>query len=208
MPRRLSFISAPRKFLPTIPLPIEKTAEIYERTGEIDDAIKQSMQAAELYLNLRDPDKAIQNWTRVTSLKPEHLPAHSRLAMVHEKMGNKNRSITEYLAVASLLQQKVKLKEALQTVQHAVKIDNDSKEAKEALKALESNRTLPLPLRQPGGTDALRMAAVREMDQHQLPPGMNGAAKEGPDPITEARQKALTVLAGVLFETGDEKGYC
>ena len=163
------------------------------------------MQAAELYLNLRDPDKAIQNWTRVTSLKPEHLPAHSRLAMVHEKMGNNNRSITEYLAVASLLQQKVKLKEALQTVQHAVKIDNDSKEAKEALKALESNRTLPLPLRQPGGTDALRMAAVREMDQHQLPPGMNGAAKEGPDPITEARQKALTVLAGVLFETGDEK---
>ena len=199
----LKFYMRAAQVSPNDPLPIEKVAEIYERTGKIEDAVKRSMQAAELYLNLRDPDKAIQNWTRVTSLKPEHLPAHSRLAMVHEKMGNKNRSITEYLAVASLLQQKVKLKEALQTVQHAVKIDPQSSEATEALKALESNRTLPLPLRQPGGTDALRMAAVREMEK--LPAGPNGAAEEGPDPITEARQKALTVLAGLLFETGDEK---
>jgi tetratricopeptide (TPR) repeat protein len=42
------------------------------------------------------------------------------------------------------------------------------------------------------------MAAVRQMEE--IPPEIAELGKEGPDPISEARQKALTALAGLLFD--------
>lgn len=92
------------KISPDDPLPIERVAEIHERTGKIGDASEYSMNAADMYLRIKDADKAIENWTRVTRLDPEHLKAHSRLAVVFEKMGRKEQAVREYISVASLLQ--------------------------------------------------------------------------------------------------------
>jgi predicted TPR repeat methyltransferase len=63
-----------------------------------------AQKAADLYLAQRDTDKAIENWARITNLAPENALAHSRLAQVHEKLGHNQQAVTEYLAVASLLQ--------------------------------------------------------------------------------------------------------
>ena len=49
-------------------------------------------------------DKAIENWVRVTTLDPENIIAHSRLALAHERLGHKPQAVTEYIAVASLVQ--------------------------------------------------------------------------------------------------------
>lgn len=59
------------------PVPREKASEIYERLGSIGLATENSFLAAELYARLRDMDKAIECWNRVTRLNPEHLLAHS-----------------------------------------------------------------------------------------------------------------------------------
>ncbi|HVN16299.1 MAG TPA: tetratricopeptide repeat protein, partial [Anaerolineales bacterium] len=92
------------KLSPQDPIPVEKVAQLSERLGDLKTAIDSAMRAADLYLNQRDAEKAIENWVRVTTLNPEHIVAHSRLALVHEKLGHTQQAATEYLALASLVQ--------------------------------------------------------------------------------------------------------
>jgi len=161
------------------------------------------MLAADLYLKIKDADKAIENWARVTRLIPEHLKAHSRLAIVHERLGRSEQAIREYISVAALLQDIGQIGKAVKAVEKAVEIDQENEEAKQALELVRTNKTLPKPVRQRGATGPLRMAAVREMAE--VPPEVAEIGQVGPDPIAEARQKALTALAGLLFDVpGDD----
>ncbi|MBN2500008.1 MAG: tetratricopeptide repeat protein [Anaerolineales bacterium] len=182
------------------PLPVEKSAEILERLGMLNKAAEQSMKAADLYLKVKDADKAIENWTRVVRVLPEYQVAHSRLALVHERLGRTQQAITEYLAVAALQQQAGHQDQALGTVQHALELNPDSKEAQQALKMVQGHKLLPKPMRQPGATGPLRMARVRQLKDKEED---RQEAGESPDPISEARQKALTALAGLLFDVPD-----
>jgi tetratricopeptide (TPR) repeat protein len=148
---------------PGDPLPVERLAQIYERVGNLKVAAEKSMKAADIYLKIKDADKAIENWARITRLLPEHLKAHSRLAVVHERLGHINQAVTEYISVAALLQDVGQVKEALQTVQKAASIAPDNLEVQQALELVRNNKTLPKPVRQRGATGPLRMAAVRDM---------------------------------------------
>ncbi len=200
------------KFNPDDPLAVERLAQIYERTGKIKMAADYSMFAADLYLKIKDATKAIENWTRITQLIPEHLKAHSRLAVVHERLGHTAQAVREYISVAALLQDVGQVNEAVLAVEKAVKIAPKNNEARQALELVRSNKTLPKPTRQRGVTDPLRTDAVQEPEE---PPELENTSisRQGPDPITEARQRALTELAGLLFDVstedlgnGDSKG--
>ena len=61
-------------------------------------------------------------------LNPEHILARSRLAMTHEKLGHKQQAVTEYLAVASLLQRGGNLEKATQLVERTLKMAPSSAE--------------------------------------------------------------------------------
>jgi tetratricopeptide (TPR) repeat protein len=161
------------------------------------------MKAADLYLKLKDADKAIENWARITRLVPEHLKAHSRLAVVHERLGHLEQAITEYLSVAALLQDIGQVNEALQTVEKTATIAPNNPEVQQALELVRNNKTLPKPQRKRGATGPLRMAAVREMGG-EIPSEVTQISREGPDPIAEARQSALTAMAGLLFDVSAE----
>jgi len=188
------------KVSPGDPLPLEKLTQLYERKGDLERASKACMQAAELYLKNRDVNKAIENWQRVLSLKPESLAPHARLAMVYERMGARPQAVAEYLALASLYQASKDHEKALASVRHALKLMPESEEARLALTLLQDYKPLPRPAPPRGGTAPLRMAQVKRLeaakgekaDEHEL------------DPIAEARQRALTVLAGILFDQVDE----
>jgi tetratricopeptide (TPR) repeat protein len=184
------------KVSPEDPTPLEKLGHLYERIGSLKEAIQAAMQAAEMYLQTRDVDKALENWVRVTQLDPDYLNAHSRLAMVHEKMGQGKQAVTEYICVASLLQRAGNLQKAGEIIEHAAKLAPDSVEIKQARAMLKGGQLLPKPVRPKGGTGPIRLAQVKQMDT--LP------AESRLDPIAEARQKALKVLAEVLFEMTDE----
>ena len=86
------------------PVPYERIAQLSERLGHLKEATEAAMKAAELHMNNRDVEKAIENWVHVTMLNPEHILAHSRLALTHEKLRHTQQAVIEYLAVASLLQ--------------------------------------------------------------------------------------------------------
>ncbi|HAV78008.1 MAG TPA: hypothetical protein DCX53_11720 [Anaerolineae bacterium] len=185
---------------PQDPVPMEKLAQLLERTGHLKEAVDAAFKAADLFLNQRDVDKAIENWVRVTSLDPEHILSHSRLALAHERLGHKSQAVTQYLAVASLVQRTGNMDKTAELVDKAIKIMPESSEAKQAQTLLRSGQLLPKPLRPKGGTGPIAMAKVKQLDQPKKP------ADSGLDPIAEARQKALTRLAEILFDYSTDDG--
>jgi tetratricopeptide (TPR) repeat protein len=182
----------------TDPVPFERIAQLSERLGQLKQAGDAAMRAAELYLNNRDVEKAIENWGHVTMLNPEHIMARSRLALTHEKLGHTQQAVTEYLAVASLLQRGGKLEKAAELVNKAMKMAPNSAEAKQAQKLLRTGQLLPKPMRPRGGTAPLMMSQVKQLNPPTVP------VVSSMDPIAEARQNALTTLAEVLFDYSDE----
>ncbi len=187
---------------PEDPLPFEKIAQIYERLGRLKESIQISHKAADLYIKQHDVEKAIENWLRVTRFNSENFLAHSRLAVAYEHLGRKAEAVTEYLAVASLVQRPGDMSRSRQAVEHALQILPDSSEAHNALSLVKANQALPKPARTRGGTGPMIMAQVRMLE---------GAAQEAEeeqaelDPIAEARQKALITLADILFEGSEEE---
>ncbi|HIE24978.1 MAG TPA: tetratricopeptide repeat protein, partial [Anaerolineales bacterium] len=156
--------------------------------------------AADLYLSQKDVNKAIENWSRVTQLDSENILAHSRLALVHERLGHEQQAVTEYIALASLMQRAGKVDKATGFLSRALKIMPKNQAAQQAQALLSSGQLLPKPVRRKGATGPLRMAQVKKL---------NTAEEEtlnSPDPVTEASKKALMVLAEILFEYSDESG--
>ena len=182
------------------PSPMEKLAQVLERTGHLKEAVEAASRAAELFLNQRDVDKAMENWVRVTMLDPENVIAHSRLAMAHERLGHKPQAVTQYIAVASLVQRTGNIQKTAELVNKALQLMPESEEAKGALATLRAGQLLPKPLRPKGATGPIAMAQVKELDRPKK------EADSGLDPIAEARQKALTRLAEILFEYSTDDG--
>lgn len=180
------------------PVPMEKIGLIQERQGNLREAIQAFLQAAELFARQREVEKAVENWVRVVQLAPDHLQAHSRLALIYEKTGQTQQAATEYLAVASILQNSGNPQKAEEMLTHGLQIEPASAELRQALNIVKSGKLLPKPTRPKGGTGPLRMAQVKQLEP---PP-----AKDSPDPISEARGKALNTLADALFELSDESG--
>lgn len=183
---------------PNDPIPFERLAQLSERLGRLKEAIEAAVKAAELHLNNRDVEKSIENWGHVITLNPEHILAHSRLALMHEKLGHKQQAVTEYLAVASLLQRGGNPEKALEVIARALQIMPNSAEAKQAETMLRAGQMLPKPMRPKGGTAPLAMSKVKQFNPPTTP------VASSPDPIAEARQRALTTLAEILFEYSDE----
>lgn len=186
------------KFSPDDPITWEKIAQLSERIGELNPAVDAAMKAAEAFFNQRDVQKAIENWSRVTTLNPEHILAHSRLAVVHERLGQNQPAVTEYLAIASILQRAGKSDKAQEIVTKALQLLPQSPEAREAQSLLRTGQLLPKPLHPKGSTAPLSMAKVKKSQEPKT------LSDSGMDPIAEARHKALTKLAEMLFDYSDE----
>jgi tetratricopeptide (TPR) repeat protein len=185
------------KLSPDDPVPMEKVAQLSERLGNLQEAVQASLKAADLFLAQRDTEKAVENWVRITNLNPDHAVAHSRLAQVHEKLGHLQQAVTEYLAVASLVQRSGNTEKTQELVTKALQIMPNSQEANQAQTLFKTGQLLPKPVRGKGGTGPIRMALIKQLQEPKQ-------TASGMDPIAEARQKALTQLAELLFEYSDE----
>lgn len=182
---------------PDDPVPLEKIAQTSSRLGRLQEAIAAYLKAAELYIKNQDPQKAIQCFGSVIQLNAEHLQAHTYLAMIHERLGNKPQAVSEYLAVASLLQRSGHLDKAAEMIGRALRLAPDNAEARQAQQLFKSGQLLPKPVRPQGGTAPLIMAQVKQLEAPR-------EKDSGLDPIAEAEKKALTKLAEILFEISEE----
>jgi tetratricopeptide (TPR) repeat protein len=193
------------KVNPDDPIPIEKCAEIFERLGQLDDAVNQRQSVAQIYLQRKDAQKAIENWTHIARLKPDFLPARSRLALTYERTGRTRQAVYEYLTVASILQSSGKADRAAEAIQRALRLSPGDPEATKAMRTLQKGKELPTPAQPRGATAPLRMAKVREY----LKPEMDVIDRdegEMADPEVAAQRQALTILAGLLFDEPKEEG--
>jgi tetratricopeptide (TPR) repeat protein len=181
---------------PQDPVAFEKIGKITERMGRLTDAVQAYIQAADLFLKGRDVEKSIENWTQVLRLQ-ESLVARTRLAMIYEKIGRKAQAVIEYLAAASLMQRAGDLPKAMQAAEYALQFMPENVDAQQAVIMLRNNQPMPRPNRPRGGTGPTRMSEVRQLE--------GSATSSTPqDPISEARQRALVHLAGLLFDQAEE----
>ncbi|MBK6794605.1 MAG: tetratricopeptide repeat protein [Anaerolineales bacterium] len=186
------------KISPDDPIPMEKVAQLSERVGDLKTAMDAAIRAGDLFLKQRDTEKALENWVHVTSINPENALAHSRLAQVHEKLGHQQQAAMEYLAIASILQRAGNPEKTQEMVNKAQSLVPGSVEVKQAQTLLKTGQLLPKPIRAKGGTGPIRMAQVKQLQTQPRKPA------SGLDPVAEARQKALTQLAEILFDFSDD----
>lgn len=187
------------KLSPDDPIPAEKVSQLSERIGDLKTAVDAAMRAGDLFLKQRDTEKALENWVRITNVNPENAIAHSRLAQVHEKLGHTPQAVIEYLAIASILQRAGNAEKSKEMVDKAQSLLPNSPEVKQAQTLLKTGQLLPKPMRGKGGTGPIRMALVKQLNKPS-----DSKTASGMDPIAEARQKALTQLAELLFEYSDD----
>ena len=190
----LRFYLQVAKKTPTDPMPLEKAATLYEILKKPNMGAEAAVRAAELYLKNGDVEKAIENWSRVLGMNPEHLVAHSRLAVVYERLGRIPPAVREYLHIASLMQHAGEEIKAVQVVNRALKISPNHGEAQKALAMLREKMPLPKPARPQGGTGPIQETQVPQLS---MPPEDSSDALP---PVEEADQKSLAALANLFFE--------
>lgn len=212
---------------PEDPVPAERCAEIFEQLEQKEEAVQQRKLAADRYLKRRDPEKAIENWKQAGRLSPGDLKVRSHLALAYERLGRRREAVHEYLAVASIMQKAGRVDQALEAVKRALGLLPGDPDASKAMRLLRQGSPLPPPLPPLGSTRPLRpvtpggdtapLAAetgplTREPEVVEEAPEEEGAFA---DPETEALNRALQILADLVFEepagvqaepNGDEEG--
>lgn len=177
------------------PAPYEKMFLIYKDIDQTAEAVKVALQAAESHLTNEDIQKAIENWKRVLEMDIHNIKAHARLGMVYERLGKKKLAVSEYINTASLLQMSGNSEKAAESIDRALKCSPENIIALRAKEILHQGRQLPLP-----------EPIVKEPELEIIPeaPRLQPPEQEAPtvydDPIAEAVEKSLVILAEALFE--------
>lgn len=130
---------------PDDPTPLEKSADILERMGRLKEAAQQYVNVADIYLGMRDLDRAIGNWERATQLTPGLVAIHAKLAQAYERIGDKKRSMREYLTLAFNFQRLDETDKAIKAVERALRLDRRNPQALNTLRALRSGGEVVLP---------------------------------------------------------------
>jgi len=177
------------------PAPYEKMFLIYKEIGQPAEAVKAALYAAESHLKNEDIQKAIENWKRVVEIDIQNIKAHVRLAMVYQRLGKNKLAISEYIHSASLLQFTGNTKKAAEAIERALQFSPENILVLRAKEILHQGRQLPLPepiIKEPEEdlvVDIAQLESPKPVEQ-----------KEFDNPIAEAVDHALIVLAGALFE--------
>ncbi|MCD6402173.1 MAG: tetratricopeptide repeat protein [Anaerolineales bacterium] len=185
------------KLSPSDPVPFEKASMIYEKLNQNKYASDAAYRAAEVQIKNKNLKGAIELYSRSVSLLPENLHAHSRLAVIYERLGKKQQAVREYIQVASLMQHNGDVEKTVQSINRALQLLPTSEEAHQALEMVRRGTLLPLPERPHGGTGLLKPVMDEETPQLDMP---KGNEEESDNPIEEAHKVALAALAEEFFK--------
>lgn len=184
------------QLLPDDPAPLERSADVLERLGRLKEAAEQYIAVADIFLTLRDLDKAIGNWARATQLTPGLVAIHARLAQAYERVGDKKRALREYLTLAFNFQRANETDKAVKAVERALRIDRRNPQALNTLRALRSGVDVAL---QEFDDDAPKKEASAPVEQEAVDEE-NKVNELGP--IGESMQDALRMLADYITSSG------
>ena len=180
---------------PDDPAPYEKMYLIYKEVDQPAEAVKAALKAAESHLKNEDIQKAIENWQRALELDIKNIKAHARLGMVYERLGKKKLAVSEYIHTASLLQLNGNIEKASESIERALKCTPENIIALRAKEILHQGRQLPIP-------EPITKEREEEIkvEAAQLEAPKPEAKKEYENPVAEAVDKAMIILAEAMFE--------
>jgi len=184
------------KLDPDDPLPVEKSADVLERMGRLNDAAKQYLLVADIYLGQHDLEKAIDNWERATRITPGLIKIHQKLAMAYERTGQKGQALNEYLKLAFNFQSGGKPEIAMQALERALRLDSKEPRVLNAITAVRADRPIdPSLLEAPPEAD-------KPADSDEFDINYQAADAHAEGPIGDAVEHALERLAADVFESG------
>jgi len=199
--RALKLFRRAHSLSPEDPVPLERSADILERLGQLKDAAQYYVKVSEVYLKLRDLDKAIANWEHATNLTPGLVSVHARLAQAYERIGDTAQAVREYLILAFNFNRLGDNDKAIRAVERALKLDKKNPDALNTLRALNAGGEVVLPssIRKRKATNTepvddnfgFDLATIEEIGEAD-PLG----------PIGEALNIALEKLAAHVVESG------
>jgi tetratricopeptide (TPR) repeat protein len=170
---------------PDDPMPLAQRAQLEMELGHTDIAVETLMALAEAHRGADDLRQAVAAWDRVIRLAPDHISARQRLAAAYLNLKALDKAVEQHLALAGILQRMGQVEKAIQ-------------QCREAL------RLAPTHLAARNMMDMLREGTEVEAQ----PPAQSEPApvvEEVLTPADETERKALTELAGALFEEKTEE---
>jgi tetratricopeptide (TPR) repeat protein len=189
---------------PEDPTPLEGVAYALEASGNLREASQRYTQVAELYLQQRDLEKAVQAWELAVQLTPGLIPIHAKLAQAHERNGDKKRALYHYLTLGYHFARTNQIDKGIKAIERALTLEPREPRALNAMAALRSGGEV-LP---PHDDNAPRHApeAKRLDDDFGLFDEESGVAAnttgDPMGPMGEAMTQSLNLLAAYVLEQG------
>lgn len=181
------------------PIPLEKSADVLERMGRLNEAAQQYVNVAEMYLAQRDIDKAIASWDKATRLTSGLVAVHLKLAQAYERIGNKHKAIREYYALAYNFNRSGDNEKAMRAMQRALKLDPRNAQSLNLMRVLETGAEMMPPNRD----DADQQPDTPPMDLFsEIDPRQEIGEADPLGPVGEAMSEALATLAAHVIESG------
>ncbi|MEQ8168567.1 MAG: tetratricopeptide repeat protein [Candidatus Eremiobacterota bacterium] len=97
-----------------------KLADTYAQLGMNDKAIEEYLLIAEMYLDKKLYNNAIESYEAITRLSPEHLDAHVKLSQLYMKSGMSSKAIEENLVIADIYINQGKYDQAMEMAQNVI----------------------------------------------------------------------------------------
>ena len=186
---------------PADPIPLEKSADVLEKVGRLKEAAQQYVNVAEVYMQQRDLDKAVYNWDRATKLTPGLMQVHAKLAQTYERLGEKGKSIREYLMLAYNFQKQGDNSNAMKAAQRALRLDSKNPQSLNALRAIETGVELSPPA--DDGVKPKGVTGSLGKPDGKVPSKQPVVGDSDPlGPMGEAMNDALGLLASFVIEGG------
>jgi tetratricopeptide (TPR) repeat protein len=158
---------------------LEKTADVLERLGRLEEAAQHCLTIADAYSRQGQQDQAVEGWERAIRLDNTLYDAHKNLGFVYTTQGKVKNAVRENLALARIHQQQDQLMDALGYVQAAYALDPTNPDILAAL-------------------ELLRAAGVHTAEKTEEETPAEGETRGSPVDLT--REKALSDLAETIFE--------
>jgi tetratricopeptide (TPR) repeat protein len=178
---------------PEDPILTENVTRILDYQGNIEEAAAGYSKTAELYIKVKEPDKAAANLERLLNLQPGNLRGRSRLAQVYEHLGKHKEAVDELLITAGMVQSS-NADKARQVVEYALHIQPDNMEAVNALETIRLGKKLPNRIQKPFIEEIEIVPEILNQKLEEMP------AKEQLDPLQEAQQAAISQMADLVFD--------
>ena len=97
-----------------------KLAETYAQLEMNDKAIQEYLLIAEMYLNKKLWNNAIESYEAITTLAPDHLDAHLKLSQLYMQNGMSSKAIEANLLITDIYLNQNKLEEAMEMAQNVI----------------------------------------------------------------------------------------